>query len=83
MQLEEKLVNVITDSLSEIGIDAPLPIMSGSEAKSFLISLLYSDSTEIDYCSLQETASIHKALIDFVNARKIAEVNFHRKHMFL
>ncbi|MCE9666128.1 hypothetical protein LY622_22115 [Halomonas sp. M5N1S17] len=82
MQLQERIENVIIDSLSELGIDMPMPTMSGSEAKSFLISLLHSDCRDNDYCSTQETASIHKALIDLVNARNNSEINFHRKHMF-
>lgn len=82
MQLQERLENSIIDSLSELGIDMPLPTMPGSEAKSFLISLLHSDYRDNDYCSTQETASMHKALIDLINARKTAEVSFHRKYMF-
>ena len=82
MLLQEKIENVIIESLSELGIDMPMPAMSGSEAKSFLISLLDSDFRDNDYFSTSETASIHKALIDLVNARNHSEVNFHKKHMF-
>lgn len=82
MQLEEKLENIIIDSLSEIGINTPLPMMSEHEARSLLISLLYSEDAEIEYCSIQETAPLYKALIDFINSRKTSEINFHRKYMF-
>lgn len=82
MQLQEKIENVIIESLSELGTDMPMPTMSGSEAKSFLISLLDSDCRDNDHFSTSETASIHKALIDLVNARNHSEVNFHKKHMF-